>query len=388
MRRILFSAAILLWSIEGFGWAEHHTLTRQALKNLPELQNLKVQTKSYEELLKSLGYVDNLAFLMKLTVHKDFVFATKLNEGSVSEVLASEVLSVYSDEPDWAMDMHLFDAGQYPELWKDEYAMMGGKKGTPSQAFRHMYWQSWSIVDPVATFKLPFNKLFSSMGEAPVRCQVYVNLARELMKRGQTYWALRFLGNALHYIEDVSSPFHANQTPTKKFMMMPFTDKKNGKGLENFVTQVTNIISYYHFAFEDYIGRLMLDLEKGVVNPETQAFAQALTSASRVPYQYTGDPVKLVQEVAELSVKQSSSAARASIAFFQPIPTAFDQFDPKAFMDDKWWRATLENGQADSEQKRAYFETVRAMFQPLGQWIRDFVKHELKNGRVTSSRTE
>jgi hypothetical protein len=125
-------------------------------------------------------------------------------------------LSHYTDEPDgWSEhhhgdepDTYLFEEGQYPDLWKDEYAMMGEREGTASQAFRHMRWGPWSLLNPIATFKLPGDMIRKPMGVAGERLLIYVELSRAAKKAGSTYWQLRFLANGLHFIQDCTQPFH------------------------------------------------------------------------------------------------------------------------------------------------------------------------------------
>jgi hypothetical protein len=362
--RLLFIAAV--YPVSAWGWADHQALTRHALSTLPAIRGMSLKPTRFDSMIIALGFASPLAFAEALLIRKDFKFEQRLGEDHLPLVKAVDVLSTYSDEPDWEMETELFEPDQYPQLWKSEYEVMGGTKGTPSQAFRHMYWRGWSVLNPLATFKMPFGKLTEPMGEAPERAEILTALARRAFKAGHDYWGFRLLANALHYIEDVSSPFHSTQTPTKKFMLMPLIDGVYAGGFSEYAKEVTAIIAYYHYAFEDYVGRQM-----------DQALAAGLTQG-KVSYRYRGDAAELVRQIAELSVKQSPAAGRASLDFFPAITSPYATFDPKASMNAAWWQKTLLKGQGSSKEKQAYFKVVTNMFQPLGQWVRDFVAHETK----------
>jgi hypothetical protein len=229
------------------------------------------------------------------------------------------------------------------------------------------------LSHPLVSFKLPISKLFSSMGVAPDRAARFIRLARECSKVGQDYWALRFLANALHYIEDVSSPFHSTQTPTKKFVAMPFFEK-HGAGPRKFVHQVRQIISYYHFAFEDYIGRVLDTGFDGV--PDAKTLLEALAKGTGESIEYTGDAESLVQAIAIRSLGLSAAAGQTSLRFFSPISTHFLEFEPKSEMNESWWKQTM--ALPDTPERQNYFRVVREMFVPLGQWVRGFVLFEMK----------
>src|SRR5690606_33329951 len=140
----------------GYAWVQHTLITEAVLVSQPELENEKVLVTSFVQLLKDLSYPSALKFNTSIQIHKGYQFEMELNEVPGTEVSLTETLAHYSDEPDWGMDIELFAEDQYPELWRDEYTMMGGRnKGTPSQAFRHMYWPEYNFKHPMQSFKLP-----------------------------------------------------------------------------------------------------------------------------------------------------------------------------------------------------------------------------------------
>lgn len=355
-----------------FGWSQHHQLTRHALSKIEKYSNTKVVIEDIGPLLKSLGLSDERSLAESLTIHKNFKFEFKAGEKVGQKIALIDVLSTYSDEPDWRMDQHLFDEDQYPQIWDKAYKFMGGKQGIPSQAFRHMYWAPFNWSYPLESLRLPLQNMFSPMGHAPERADVFVQLARKAAAHGHKYWAVRFLGNGLHYLEDVSSPFHSTQTPSKHFVSMPFTEPA-GRGFKDYVKQVTHVVSYFHFSFEGYIGEVMTN--PNLAPEANREFAAALsgTSASGLN-DNVGDSIRKMQLS---SMSNSSDAARSSIAFFPPLTESFDTVEPLKFMNEDWWKQTLERGEKSSEPKTQYFKTVREMFSRFGDAVRSYCEREL-----------
>jgi hypothetical protein len=361
-----------------WAWEDHHLVTRASLADLPELRSATVPYTPVESLLRDLRYSSIQQFNESIQIRKEYGFPPQLGETEGAAVSILEVLAVYSDEPDWGMDKEIF--GQYPEIWKDEYARMGGKEGTPSQAFRHMYWPEFSWRMPLRTLKSPVAKLFSPMGLAPERAALFVDLSRKARAAGHLYWSVRFVANALHYLEDVAQPFHAAQTPTKRFLLPPLLNRSHGNGLENYVLQVQNIVSYYHYAFERYIARQMKAHYAGESSPEGKALVETLAGELSDPPagQGAADIAGLVVAMAGRSASQSAKAGQASMDFFPPIQARFDSFDPEQTVhSDGWWEETARNGKIDSAAKREYSAVVQETFSRLGSAIRTVVHSEV-----------
>ncbi|MCC6278162.1 MAG: hypothetical protein IT289_09640 [Oligoflexia bacterium] len=348
---------ILLFSSMGHAWSNHYLVTQGALCALGESANVAIPVTSFSALIKDLGKSTPVEFNKDLKIHTRYTFEFKLNEREGQAVSAFDVLGIYSDEPDWGMDQDIYETDQYPELWKDEYGFMGGRRGFSSQGPRHMYYPEWSVSAPVASLKLPANKIFQPSGAAPERAQVFYELSQAALAAGHPYWAVRFLANALHYVEDVTQPYHAVQTPSKSYVVMPFY-KAEGRGFKNYVIQVQNIVSYYHFAFEDFIGRLMKDGRKD--------FYLALSSI-RAESSQTERLDLMVIRHAKLAMKRGAEAASLSFVNFPKIKDPYDTFDPKVFMDATWWERVLS--QANSSTMNQYYALVSDLFKTLGASI-------------------
>lgn len=390
----ILGLGLILVGAKGHAWSEHGLLTREALSTMAEVKALAVEYQPLAKvipLLKINGVKTpadlnhHLKIKRESAHHHAFEFEPRLAEKPGSPVAALDVLSHYSDEPDGWKDTHagdepdtvLFDEDQYPELWKPEYAMLGGREGIPSQAFRHMWWGPLQVTHPLASFKLPFGKLTKPMGEAPERLLTYLKLSRAAKAAGSRYWQLRFLANALHYVQDCTQPFHVSQTPSKKFLWMasPAGGWRGAKlGLDVITKRTTQLVAYYHFSYEDFIGRIFKRPDQFAKSH--RAFSEAL---KKRPAELVKNPEEYVKEVAEESVARSPVAARTAINFFPPIPKDQDlaTFDPSAYMTDAWWAQVEASAESDSKVQRKYFNSVKESFELFGKAVRSLVKTEL-----------
>lgn len=365
-------------------WSRHDLITKAALEHVPAIASASVTVEDFSRLLKKLGYANAAEFNKSIQIRKDYLFSFHAKEVAGNNVPLLKVLSVYSDEPDWGMEQNLFEADQYPELWKDEYRFMGGKQSNlASQAFRHMYWGPFSFFHPLNSTKLPFGKLFSGMGLAPKRAAIFIDLSQKAKAAAEEYWSARFLANALHYIEDVSQPFHSSQTPSKKFVLMPFTEEE-GLGLSDFSNQVAHIVKYYHLAFEDYVAQTMQDEEQHPDIRRVGSFTETLggvgsTADPALDYSDADVPT-LVRHMSAMAMARAGRTGRACLGFFPKIRKTYKDLNVEGMMSNAWWADTNQRGAADSEAKREYFKVVREVFGKLGYSIRQVVLKETASG--------
>ncbi|PIT98577.1 MAG: hypothetical protein COT74_12785 [Bdellovibrionales bacterium CG10_big_fil_rev_8_21_14_0_10_45_34] len=271
-----------------FGWSDHHVLTTKSLQgsvsstdkvNYDTLESFLEKwdascnaqessmrdgtchdpqlTEWHNELKKNdvdLSFIpttsERLGRALRIKVRTP-LFQNKLEESVGKSLPTLQILSIYSDEPDWGMDQELFD--EYPELWTDDLAFMGGKVGLASQAFRHMYWPEWTGKLPVVSLHLPLSRFRESMGFADQRYRVFKTLSKIAHHVGSPYWGLRFQAFAFHYYQDVLTPFHSVQVPDWAWMTWPLVMRSRSAGLKGFVSDMTSIVSFWHLLFEDHV---------------------------------------------------------------------------------------------------------------------------------------
>jgi hypothetical protein len=168
-----------------------------------------------------------------------------------SAVSAAQVLAIASQEPDGGMDQDL-ELAPYQ-------ATMGGTAGPASQAVRHMFFLPFTWEHPLDSFHWPLE----AMGQATERAERYFNLALIYARNEQWFWAMRFLGWGLHYVQDLAQPYHCSQFGSVR--LLAFGTLFRERSFEAFVKETTRVVGNFHLAFERaFDGELALDSPNGV----------------------------------------------------------------------------------------------------------------------------
>ena len=186
-----------------FGWSSHGKVTYQILYDvewLNKFSNITITEYSYSD-IETEPYNPN--------------FVIEYRDGPIGgKTDALTILSIYTDEPDWEMDQNL-NLSPFQKI-------TGGSSG-----WRHQYY--------ITLFGLV------RLGKAPDRAQYFYNLALKAFDRGDLYWGFRFFARALHYVEDLTQPFHSFPLPYSIILKNIF----NLNGL-------IKIGENHHYALEDY----------------------------------------------------------------------------------------------------------------------------------------
>jgi len=204
---LLILSVFILSSINVFSWNSHFFYTELAIKNNDWINNfpeIEITPYTYED-------IDQDKYNPK--------FVIKYVEGEIGrKTNASDILINYSDEPDWDLDTNL-------ELNKLQ-ALTGG-----SQGYRHMY---FSV----------FGGLIKA-GDAPKRASHFFEMSKIAFGKGDNYWGFRFAARAVHYLEDLSQPYHAYPVPLRVLFKKFFNIKK-----------ITILATNAHYGYEDFNGYL------------------------------------------------------------------------------------------------------------------------------------
>jgi hypothetical protein len=207
-RFILLVLVITLLPLSSvFGWNSHGLTLSYVVANIDWLKQYKEITiapytyKSYEI----------------IPINPDF--EVKYLEGKIGEKTdALTILTTYADEPDWGLDENM-------KLSKFE-VLTGGPQG-----YRHMYYKMG-----------PF-----TVGVAPYMIDFWFHMAEVAKGKNDLYWTFRFLARALHYMEDITQPYHGTPGPASVIL----------KNIFSGVSGLTTMCSNHHYALEDYQGYMI-----------------------------------------------------------------------------------------------------------------------------------
>lgn len=224
-----------------------------------------------------------------------------------------ELLILAADDPDHGIDKELPDSADP----NNDRKYMGGLHGTPSQGFRHMYFGGWKWRNPIATFQMPTRPL----GQAPDRIDLIANEAKKKLQQGDLVWGMRLLGWTLHYIQDLTQPFHSAQVPTPA--MVPWSSLlawPPARGFENLVKESTRSITNYHWVYEGYV-------RSNLLKKETGPFEACLNEKS--PTLLIANPRDLAEFILRQSVERSPKLGSELIDLMSTRLRDADVYIPK-----------------------------------------------------------
>lgn len=220
---LLLLLGIFLFPTLAFSWSLHGEMTKIVLDTLPWLnkyRDIEITQYSYND---SSAYNPN--------------YKIPYLEGKIGEKMdAKTILSTYTDEPDWGMDEGL--------SLNSMQSLTGGSHG-----WRHQY---YILLGGIL-----------KLGEAPDRALHFYNMAVEAFKKNDPYWGFRFLARSLHYLQDLTNPFHSNPGPLP-ILLSNIWD----------INGMTVLAMNHHFALEDY--------QEYQIKKRNQLYFRALRNSSPI----------------------------------------------------------------------------------------------------------
>lgn len=171
-------------------------------------------------------------------------------------ISALEVLVAASEEVDHGMDLG---------LWQDSGTWYGAQMGMGPQPFGN----ETSLISSQAPWHMGFfHESPLIYGAYPLikgsypeyRISLFTTLARFAFSTGHDYWGYRFLGWALHYVQDLAQPFHAKLAPGMSLVDLAVTHLAERFGFRKPMQNMRQLLTNRHFALENYQYFSLLDL--------------------------------------------------------------------------------------------------------------------------------
>ena len=338
-------------------WERHETLMPGALVGLPE----SVQNLLQRRFPPPCGITDNEVYAR---------LATELGLQPAALVLPTSpeacarrldlsprdiLLGPATDDPDLGMDRDL-SAAFDPS---GDRRTMGGETGPASQGFRHMYFGGWSPLKPLATFQVPPR----AQGQAPERAELIALKARQLIRSGDVLWGFRVLGWAMHYVQDLSQPFHAAQIPNLR--MVPWYVALRWPPREAYsdlVRETTRSIANFHRGYEGYV---LQRIREGNTSPFADCLKNPAAYATLTYDHRRQSPRELALEVSESSITRARETGAAVLELLggHLRGPAFDLANGKGTLDfaDLAIRPDLMNQRVRLEKVTCQSLAVAAM---------------------------
>jgi hypothetical protein len=160
-----------------------------------------------------------------------------------------DVVATASDEPDHGLDVGLWeDSGTpYGRRYGFGRQPFGGNPAIEfaSQAPFHVgFFHESAIVYQAAPF---LRRTY-----AEYRIHLWRALANRAFASGHPYWGWRFAGWALHYVQDLTQPYHASVLPGVGVPTMLWINTLDLAGFHERKVRAVNRVTNRHLAIENY----------------------------------------------------------------------------------------------------------------------------------------
>jgi len=186
-----------------------------------------------------------------VTTRRSETIASELSFSAVppgAYLTVIDVIGTASDEPDYGLDIGLWDdnstgAGHAYGFGLQPFG--NPKLDVSTQAPFHMgfFHESW-LLDHAAPY------LKRALPE--YRVHLYQTLASYAFKSGHPYWGWRFSGWALHYVEDLTQPYHTRALPGVGSVHILFASALDLIGIHGPKTDAIQLVSNRHLELENY----------------------------------------------------------------------------------------------------------------------------------------
>jgi len=309
-----------------------------------------------------------------------------LREGETVSPL--DVLATASDEPDYGLDIG---------LWEDNGTAQGraygfGKQpfGNPALSFGtqapfHMgfYYESPIIYAAAGFLKRTYPEY---------RIHLYRTLALHALSTGHDYWGWRFAGWAMHYIQDLTQPYHARVLPGVSTLRMLWINALDIAGAPGAKTRAITLVSNRHLALENF-QRTAVVAEQGVggEGPLFRALSDEGRGDPRATAPATGDEVAAGQRSVFGEDDPRAVVAKRSADSADALDREVAAALPARYVDDPGFEFGVDARGVDlNEQlmktepvaREAMIRAVVPLMHEFGAYSRAFVRAMLAGGRA------
>lgn len=168
-------------------------------------------------------------------------------------VPALAVAASATDEPDYGLDINLWSDS--PSEWGKSYGFETLPFGNPALYFSTQapFHMGFYHEDRIIYLAAPFVKKTFPL----LRIHQYSSLAALAFRTGHAYWGWRFTGLALHYVEDLTQPYHASLSPGNASLKLIGINLLAMAGFPKLKDEMIVLLSNRHLALERYENQML-----------------------------------------------------------------------------------------------------------------------------------
>lgn len=169
------------------------------------------------------------------------------------KISALSVIATATDEPDLGFDIN---------LWEDSPSTWGKFYGFGNQPFTNIQGLNASQGPFHSAFYYETRLVYLANPKLSetyplLRIYQFSSLAELAFTTGHDYWGWRFLGNALHYLQDLTQPYHASITPGETSAYIAGLQLLDSIGMSQRKSEHLVRISNRHLMLERYQSQML-----------------------------------------------------------------------------------------------------------------------------------
>ena len=163
------------------------------------------------------------------------------------------VLASATDEPDYGLDINLWSDS--PSPWGKSYGFNTLPFGNPALYFSTQapFHMGFYHEDRIIYLAAPFIKRTFPL----LRIHQFSTLSALAFRTGHAYWGWRFAGLALHYVQDLTQPYHASLSPGNSSLKLIGINLMAMAGWPRLKDEMIVLLSNRHLALEKYQNGLI-----------------------------------------------------------------------------------------------------------------------------------
>lgn len=292
---------------------------------------------------------------------------------SGQQIAPLAVVASATDEPDYGLDINLWSDS--PSEWGKTYGFGTQPFGNPALYFSTQapFHMGFFHEDRVIYMAAPFiKKTFPLM-----RAHQYSSLAALAFRTGHNYWGWRFTGLALHYVQDLTQPYHANLSPGNSSIKLIGVNLLAMAGLPRWKDEMIVLLSNRHLALEKYQNQL---IQNAALAQQETAIEQALRSGDKdANYQPWSD--LYVRDV--VSRQSHAYGSKLTKILLDTLPSAY-VFDPSFDFGVNESRIDLvkELQQQDPAKRPMLDQALAELMGNFGAHSRNLVRGVLSDAHI------
>lgn len=229
---------------------------------------------------------------------------------------ALTALATATDEPDYGLDIN---------LWSDSLSSWGASYGFGPQPFGNPA-LSFATQAPFHMGFMHENSLlylaapFIKRSYPLLRCHQFSTLAALAFRTGHSYWGWRFAGISLHYLQDLTQPFHATLAPGESTVKLLATNALAMAGLPRMKNDLVVLLSNRHLVVEKYVTEL---LQRAATRQQESELEKALHNMDK-DHTYPDWSDRYLREVVSLQASKLSTSLVSNLILAMPAAYVSD----------------------------------------------------------------